>query len=121
MSIILKQELEPKINKFILDSKNSNKIERYIARYIDKNNEILYASAPLYRLYFGDTERDFMLDLIEGIDKKLITELVDKIDDINAAWIVVSDPFNLLMTNYIRCATIKKKRKLNMPRRFSIK
>lgn len=109
MSTILKNNLESRINAFITNNANSNKVERYIAMYIDKNNEVLYASAPLYRLYFGDEERDFIFNLVPGITKQSITELVNKIEDINAAWQIVSDPFNLLMTNYIRCATIKKK------------
>ena len=109
---ILKQELSPLINPIVADNKSNMQILRFIAKYIDKNNEILYASAPLYRLLFGDNERDYIFDLIGDNSKKKIEGLVDKTDAINSAWQIVSDPFNLLVTNFIRIATIKKKEDL---------
>lgn len=101
MSKVLVNNLAPDVDSFIKENRNILNIERYIGKYIDKNNEVLYASAPLYRLYFTDNDRNFIF-LSTGIKSNDISNLLKQIDEINAQWKVVSEPFNLLMTILIR-------------------
>lgn len=108
MSKVFQSSLAPVIDNVISQNRNVLNIERNVSKYIDKNNEVLYAIGPLYRLYFTDADRETIFDMF-GIKPKYIEDLVDKIDDVNSSWKIVSDPFNVIMTMIIRELTIKKK------------
>lgn len=106
--VILKDNLYNIIDIRLKNKALTNKFNAYVSAYIDKNNDVLYASTPLYRLFFSDEEnRKFVFDLV-GVHKESIKELIKKVDVIKSSWKVLSDPFNILMTNIIRFATIKK-------------
>lgn len=91
----------------------SNSYQTDIKRYIDKNNEVLFASGPTYRLYFNDDERNKIFSHI-GMRKLQIDEIIKKDKTVDKTWYEL-DPayggaFNLVAVLLIRFYTLDKKK-----------
>jgi len=94
----------------VFDNKsNINKFNSLVSTYIDNNNEVLYANAPIYRLYFSDEkDRKPVFDLT-GLSIPYIKEVIDKTDEIKNNWLILNEPFNILMVVLIRDLTMRGK------------
>jgi hypothetical protein len=88
----------------------SNQYQNYIAKYIDSNNEVLFAQGPSKRLYFTDTDRDALYKAV-GISPMTIKESIKKCDLIDASWKVLNEPFNLGAVLAIRYYQLNKEPK----------
>lgn len=109
---VLKNNLEKAVEIAFTDNHKNSKLMNEIKRYIDVNNHVLYANAPLHRLYFSDAkDRQLVFD-IAGIDKKYIDEIIKKSGSIKSVWVVMNEPFNILMAMIIRQYAISKKPEL---------
>lgn len=81
---------------------NINKFNRLVKKYIDDNNDILYANAPLYRLYFSDEINRKPIYEITDIKPNFVKEVINKTDEIKNNWLILNDTFNILMAVIIR-------------------
>lgn len=79
---------------------NSNLHQLDIRKFIDKNNEILFAAGPTLRLYFYDEERDRIFNYI-GLRKLQINDIIKKDKTVESSWMFMT-PFNLSMVLIIR-------------------
>lgn len=89
-----------------------NKFRRELNAYIDRNNEILSASIPAYRLLFNESQRDKVFDIWK-IDKKLVNDAKLTIDSDKAVrkpimYTMVSTPHNYLVIELIKYYEKKK-------------
>jgi hypothetical protein len=99
---IFLDNLEKPIEIALSDKANSRKFAETIKRYIDENNEVLYANSPLYRLYFkNEKDRKVVFDLIK-IREDYIDEIIKKVDIIKSSWRITTEPFNIAMLLIIR-------------------
>ncbi|QXN70269.1 hypothetical protein Goe21_00650 [Bacillus phage vB_BsuM-Goe21] len=105
---VIKDNLEKAIHVALSDKHNTDKLNHIVKKYIDHNNQILYANAPLQRLYFSDTDRNHIFELT-GVKKNYIGEIIKKVDMIKSSWKIVNNPFNILMAMIIRQYSIDKK------------
>jgi hypothetical protein len=94
--------LERPIEIAFRDKANNTKLLGYIKKYIDTNNEILYANSPLHRLHFSDDRDRKIVYELAGVDSKYIEDLLKKVDAVQASWKIVNNPFNIIMALIIR-------------------
>ena len=93
----------------------SNAYQRYIASYIDKNNEILFATGPSKRLFFGAADRDIAFQAINSSEVEVAKVLKDSGALYDNAFIM-GKPFNLGAAMIIRYYSLNKKYKeLELP------
>ena len=85
---------------------NRNKFRREVVAYIDRNNDVLSASIPAYRLLFNDSQREKVFDIWK-IDKKIMKDVRETIDSDKAVrkpimYGMVSTPHNYLVVELIK-------------------
>ncbi|ASU00064.1 hypothetical protein PBI_PBS1_242 [Bacillus phage PBS1] len=105
---VIKDNLEKAIHVALSDKHNTDKLNHIVKKYIDHNNQILYANAPIERLYFSDVDREHVFNII-NIKKEYVNEIIKKVDMIKSSWKIVKNPFNIAMTMIIRQYSIDKK------------
>lgn len=105
---VILNNLEKPVEIAFRDKHNNMQLMTAIKKYIDANNEVLYANSPLYRLYFSDEKDRKPVYILAGVDKKYIEELIIKADVTKSSWKIVNDPFNIMMSLIIRQYTIDK-------------
>jgi len=108
----LLDNIYPSIEKNFPSRSNSHQSD--IRRYIDKNNEILFATGPVYRLYFSDDERSKIFSHI-GMRKLQVDEIIKKDKTVDKSWYEL-DPqfggsFNLVCALIIRYYMLHKMQK----------
>ena len=98
-STILYDELVALIEPLAIQ--NVRNIIKFIATYIDKNNNSLIISGPYLGLFF-DEKRDGLglFDLIH-LDKKQVSDIVKKCPLIQSSFRTLNNPFFFLMTTLI--------------------
>jgi len=87
----------------------SNTLQVDIRRFIDKNNEILFASTPSFRLYFSDIERDKIYNYF-GMTKREIEIIIKEDKTVEKSWMFMR-PFELSCILLIRYYQNKKMKK----------
>jgi hypothetical protein len=100
--------LERPIEIAFRDKDNNSKLLGYVKKYIDTNNEVLYANSPLHRLHFSDERDRKIVFQLSGVDTSYINDIIKKVDAIKSSWKIVNNPFNILMALVIRQYTIDK-------------
>jgi hypothetical protein len=99
---VIIDNLERPIEIAFRDKANNSKLSGYVKKYIDTNNEILYANSPLHRLHFSDDRDRKVVFQLAGVEDKYIGEIIKKVDAIKSSWKIVNSSFNILMALVIR-------------------
>jgi hypothetical protein len=90
------------------DRHNTEALLRKIKEYIDANNTVLYANAPLHRLYFSDAKDREIVFRLSGLKESYVKETIKKTHAIRSAWVALNKPFNILMIMVIRDQLLRK-------------
>ena len=97
-SKVVYDAIYPNIEKYF--KSHSNAFQLDIRKYIDKNNETLFASGPTYRLYFTDDERDRIYSYI-GMRKFQIEKIIKDDKRVEKSWYFFR-PFYVVCTLLIK-------------------
>jgi len=95
-TFVFKEEQYPIVNQHLAQKKNSDKFQRYIKSYVDKNSEVLFENSPIHRLYFKDNDFKIVYD-VTGLESKDIESLVKKNKLTESSWRLFNNPFNWAM------------------------
>jgi hypothetical protein len=79
-----------------------------IQKYFDKNNEIIYGTSPSKRLFFTESDKSIIYNVVD-IPLELVKETMKKIPGMNSNWKLLNDPFVIFCTLIIRELSIQKK------------
>lgn len=107
-------ELYPYIDKALSNKSNIDKFNTIVAKYVDRNANVLTDIGPFDVAYFTEKDSSDVFDLI-GISPNEVKGIQKKTKLPNAGAHmknVMSNPFNILMTMIIRYAYINKDEKL---------
>jgi hypothetical protein len=95
----------PNIEKNFNQSQ-SNAHQLDIKKFIDKNNEVLFASGPTYRLYFNDDERAKLFPHI-SMRQLQLEDVIKKDKTVEKSWYFMT-PFYLVCSLIIRYYMLNK-------------
>lgn len=75
---------------------------RNFSKFVDRQHEALYSNNPGNRIFMTDTkDRDWCYEMV-NIQPEYIKGLIKKCDVFNSKWRVLSNPFNVLMTFFVK-------------------
>lgn len=95
-SHIIVEKLYPKIKAVLDTPQGDKKFKQLVGQYMDRNNEKLHTSGPVYMIPFGDVDKAQYLALF-NITTKEIQQLVDEI----TGQMAINSDFKLLKGNPI--------------------
>ena len=75
---IMKEKLYPKIESVLSTSIGDRRFKQYVGNYIDRNNQKLHTSGPVYLIPFGDKDKADFFNLFK-VTPKEIRALVDEV------------------------------------------
>lgn len=107
MSSIIISSYYNTIKKVLDDKTNQELFNKYVNKYIDRNSEILTYNIPLYRLFFYDTDRDFVFSIFK-LDPEELEKSIKSIPNVKSSWKLINNPFNILMLLIIRYFELTK-------------
>lgn len=112
-STILINTYQNNIDRVFNSSKMKKDISTYIMKYIDRNSEQLYYSAPTKRIQFNKNgpDGDIIMDSMD-IDRKEMNKVIRTIESIRPIAGVLKEPVSVSITLLLREASIKKDKKL---------
>ena len=90
------QKLYPIIESKLSTPVGDRKFKQLVGQYMDRNNEKLHTSGPVYLIPFGDTDKQGYYDLFEIDPKEVVSLVNDVLKGMNA-----TGEFKLLKNNPI--------------------
>lgn len=93
---IMLQKLYPIIESKLSTPVGDRKFKQLVGQYMDRNNEKLHTSGPVYLIPFGDTDKQGYYDLFEIDPKEVVSLVNDVLKGMNAV-----GEFKLLKNNPI--------------------
>ena len=93
---IMLQKLYPIIESKLSTPVGDRKFKQLVGQYMDRNNEKLHTSGPVYLIPFGDTDKQGYYDLFEIDPKEVVSLVNDVLKGMNA-----TGEFKLLKNNPI--------------------
>ena len=75
---IMKERLYPKIDAVLSTSVGDRRFKQYVGNFIDRNNQKLHTSGPVYLIPFGDRDKAEFFTLFK-VTPKEIRDLVDEV------------------------------------------
>lgn len=103
---VLRTELYPYVEKAFSDQKKLKQYEEIIAKYIDKNSELLSAIGPMNIILFTDKDKEPIFDLI-GVTPNQVKAIKNKSKDRKTTDNLIEAPFSTLMAVIISYFGIK--------------
>ena len=107
--IFLKQQY-PKVESSLKNKKNSDDLQTYIRKYIDRNSEILFDKAPSKRLFFKEQDINIAYQTT-GTNPTDIANLIKENKLTESSWQIFNKPFNWCMAMTLRYYYVNKKEK----------
>ena len=104
---VLRTELYPYVEKAFSDQKKLKQYEEIIAKYIDKNSELLSAIGPLNIILFTDKDKEPIFNLI-GVTPAQVKAIKNKSKDRKTKDNLIESPFSTLMAVIISYFGVKK-------------
>lgn len=113
-SFIIKEQLYPKIAEVLNTPIGDKKFKQLIGKFMDRNNDKLHTSGPVYLIPFGDIDKQQFFDLFKLDSKfvrKLIIEITSKISAGSDFKLLRNNPIMWVFYCCIRYYTLKKDNK----------
>ena len=104
---LLLTELYPMVEKGLSKKENVELIKKSVGEYIDRNNDKLTTSGPLYRTIFSDSDSNKLYEATQ-LDPNLVKVTIKKSSNIQSHWKIMAEPFNTASVLAIRYFTVKK-------------
>lgn len=95
-SYIMRDKLYPKISEVLSTSVGDRKFKQAVGNFMDRNNEKLHTSGPVYMIPFGDADKALFFSIFNIKSKEVVDLTKEVIKKLNSA----SD-FKLLTNNPI--------------------
>ena len=108
---VLLKELYPKIEKSLKDPANVKKLERIIAKFVDRNSTALSAAGPMKQIMFVDKDADEYYELV-GTSATEIKAMMSKSRDIYSDKETAKYPFNSFMPMVVRFFAVNNNDKM---------
>ena len=96
ITYIAKEKIYPKVEAVLSTPQGDKKFKQLVGQYMDRNNEKLHTSGPVYLIPFGDTDKQGYYDLFEIDPKEVVSLVNDVLKGMNA-----TGEFKLLKNNPI--------------------
>ena len=104
---VLRSELYPYVETAFSDQKKLKQFEALIAKYIDKNSELLSAIGPMNIILFTDKDKSPIFDII-GVTPNQVKAIKNKSKDRKTTDNLIEAPFSTLMAVIVSYFGVKK-------------
>lgn len=105
---IIISDLYPIVEKNLSNTNNIRKLNLAIAKYFDRNSEILYDTGLTNKLFFLETDKEAIFEA-SNLDKTTIKNSIKKSSYIKDSWKILNEPLNTASVLILRYFTIKKR------------
>ena len=105
-SSVLVQELYPTVSANLSNPNNVNDLSFAIAKYIDRNSQILYDIGIAKKIVFLESDKNAIYDAC-GLTKEAIRQAIKKSPYIKTSWKILNEPLNTAAVLAIRYFTIQ--------------
>lgn len=113
-SHVMIENLYPKISDVLSTPVGDRKFKQYVGEFMDRNNDKLHTSGPVYMIPFGDIDKSHFFELFKVTNKEvttLVTQVTDKIGSTSDFKLLKGNPMFWIFYCCIRFYTLKKDQK----------